>query len=38
MVKDSGPELDAAQTANPQAEEMMIVWVRDAKLGILTDL
>jgi glyoxylase-like metal-dependent hydrolase (beta-lactamase superfamily II) len=37
-VKDSGREVDAYQIANPHAEDMMIVYIPDAKLGIVTDL
>lgn len=37
-IKDGGREIDAYQVANPHAEDMMIVYVPDAKLGIVTDL
>lgn len=37
-VKDGGRQVDAYQVANPHAEDMMIVFVPDAKLGIVTDL
>jgi len=37
-VKDGGREVDAYQVANPHVEDMMIVYVPDAKLGIVTDL
>jgi len=37
-VKDGGREVDAYMVENPHAADMMIVYVPDAKLGIVTDL
>jgi glyoxylase-like metal-dependent hydrolase (beta-lactamase superfamily II) len=37
-IKDGAREVDAYQVDNPHAEDMMIVYVPDAKLGIVTDL
>jgi glyoxylase-like metal-dependent hydrolase (beta-lactamase superfamily II) len=37
-VKDGGLEVDAYMVDNPHAADMMIVYVPDAKLGIVTDL
>jgi glyoxylase-like metal-dependent hydrolase (beta-lactamase superfamily II) len=37
-VKDGGREVDAYLVENPHAADMMIVYVPDAKLGIVTDL
>jgi glyoxylase-like metal-dependent hydrolase (beta-lactamase superfamily II) len=37
-VKDAGREVDAYMVENPHAADMMIVYVPDAKLGIVTDL
>jgi glyoxylase-like metal-dependent hydrolase (beta-lactamase superfamily II) len=37
-VNDSGREVDAYMVDNPHAADMMIVYVPDAKLGIVTDL
>lgn len=37
-VKDGGREVDAYMVENPHAADMMMVYVPDAKLGIVTDL
>ena len=37
-VNDGGREVDAYMVENPHAADMMIVYVPDAKLGIVTDL
>ncbi len=37
-VPDGGMEVDAYPIANPHAADMLIVYVPDAKLGIVTDL
>ena len=37
-VKDGGREVDAYMVENPHAADMMIVYIPDAKLGIVTDL
>ena len=37
-VKDGGREVDAYMVQNPHAADMMIVYVPDARLGIVTDL
>lgn len=37
-VNDGGREVDAYMVDNPHAADMMIVYVPDAKLGIVTDL
>ena len=37
-VNDGGREVGAYMVANPHAADMMIVYVPDAKLGIVTDL
>ena len=37
-VKDGGREVDTYMIENPHAADMMIVYIPDAKLGIVTDL
>jgi glyoxylase-like metal-dependent hydrolase (beta-lactamase superfamily II) len=37
-INDGGREVDAYMVENPHAADMMIVYVPDAKLGIVTDL
>ena len=38
IINDGGREVDAYMVENPHAADMMIVYVPDAKLGIVTDL
>jgi hypothetical protein len=37
-VNDGGREVDVYMVENPHAADMMIVYIPDAKLGIVTDL